>query len=56
MRKRTLTMPKNFLRMTTVTAGFVLISLGIGKICGLGVGLVAAGLCLLVLEWWVGSE
>jgi hypothetical protein len=46
-------MPKNFLSTATITAGFVLISVGVGKICGLGAGLIIAGALLVVLQWWV---
>lgn len=53
MRKRTLTIPKNFLSTATITAGFVLISVGVGKICGSGAGLIIAGVLLVVLQWWV---
>lgn len=36
-------LPKNFLPMAHLTGGFTLMAVGLGIICGLGVGLLSAG-------------
>ena len=35
--------------------GLVLVSVGVGTMLGLGAGLVAGGVCCLVLEWRITS-
>lgn len=49
MRKIRLTTLKNLLSPSLLTGGFTLISVGVGEILGLGAGLIAAGIAMVIL-------
>lgn len=56
MRKITLPNLKDFLSITLITGGFTLIAAGFGRIFGFGVGMVTAGILLVILQWWLNSD
>lgn len=43
-------LPKNLPSWTVLTAGFTLIAVGCGSIFGLGVGLIVAGVSVVVMH------
>jgi len=48
---------KDFLSGSLLTAGFTLISSGVGIICGTGTGLIAGGIGFVVFQqWWAKSS
>lgn len=56
MRRLTPSKLKDLLSAGLLTAGFTLISSGVGIICGTGTGLVAGGIGFVVFQqWWTKS-
>lgn len=56
MRRLTSAKLKDFLSGSLLTAGFTLISSGVGIICGTGTGLIAGGIGFVAFQqWWTKS-
>jgi hypothetical protein len=56
MRRLTPSKLKDLLSGAYLTAGFALISSGVGIICGLGTGLIAGGIGFVAFQqWWAKS-
>jgi hypothetical protein len=56
MRRITLPRLKNFRSGLVLTAGFTLISIGLGMRVGLWLGLVVAGVLAVVLDWHLAKS
>ncbi len=56
MSKTNTVMLKNLRSLSLLTGGFTLITAGVWIIFGIGLGLIAGGISLFAMQWFIDSD